>query len=1755
MRSSLSFPVISLALLVSATAAGETDWVLVLDRSESMIQNDPRNFRFDAQKIMVDLLSQGIEESNRLTLIRFAGTPEAVLEREAIAPGKLEALRKTISSDTPQGDTDIGAALALARKVVKPEGRASDVHVILLTDGVQAGKIPNLFGRLEAEKKAYHDLGLPIHAILLNDFSLPAQEQKERRRKMLYYDDSQLQRGEDLLRDLAAKTGGEAAQVRPGRRIEDILLELIGPYMPFHREAISRRLETLPTDRQLCLLLDKKGDDLKLRLGGEDLTLSLTRPRIINGAFQIMVSPYSNRTVVMLRPAPGGRWPEVVEILPGSSREPVVGDAFVVSNVRLSASSGLEAGGRSTELEEGLGAGIKTRVRQNEVYPLRFAVSVASDVSAEGLRAIQGVLERCVIHVVAEDKEGNSHQVSDLPAGKTAPGQESRLYFLPTVPSGGRFKVAKPFSLTLRASLQLREGGARRPIARAANRTFLVTPSPCEWIVQKRWQGEPESSAHTVQERDVELELGEEVRMEVQYHGVEAQRGVEVSGSIGRKDDSAAERMPFTPDASKENAGASQAFISGWILPPSPGDYRARVAVKSSTVEEAEIVLHVARDAFGDGEGLDLGRFFSGERVSIARSRTIRRGSAAATATYWEKSAASLLKARIARQDTGKSRIVVEEVPLTADPPKLGTEEIKVTYRGDVSGLGPGAYFVLWPEMRRPSGDPPGGACDRLEVREGAFSASLLDLEGKPISSEAGRFAFPAGSAIRGKVAPPASFPEGLVAELTAALTWAGKHQGQPMEARGTKEPDGTLAFSFNTKDIDAGPAKLHLRIEWSLSNVRHVVEKDWEVLLEPRALSIGLELINQEVYHGQRNATLSFRLRAMGGQSLEEQRDLLSVWKSRPASASIENASSLIQARLESDGAFLLGKIDLPRLEVGAHELLLSSPVAKLGQDVAAGFFKVLPCPFSAKLVKGFCEGDPRAALEPGSAPAKWDAEGAVWATIENGALEGEENLKVVSAELRWNGNKIDSKWFERESAFRSEALPLDDFESPAAVAVSFTDSSQRSYELPLGQLEVSPVLLRREVSWKKAPPPGLERGRFAIAQGEVQLRGGSRAERKAAGEALRAGKAPLLRVTPPSALENLVILPSEAGGEAGKSRLAFGDRLVFEATLRAGSGDAKGQILIEVLAGGDGVMETRTVSNEPASERLLVGRRNQQGALEPAEALPFVARGRLFLRIEDREGEEAKGHRIQVFQQEDGRAASVPLESVEGKELVWRPKKAGAYLVRAEASLASGLGWRAEEEVTLAPPLKLEWEAPGALRVDPGEKLPLSIIVRGPASLDWESFQRWFRLRPQVLADGGQPLLADFTPWENDQGAPPGRLLLKAFSVKPLTASAARAHVILEESLPPDAGEAVLDALDGDIIAGGGGLVIVESFEKGPESYLLRDLLAGFQVTKGSRPRLGYRTGGLPSGTGSPRSEISARVTGPGGEDSDLAVEALSPGLFVFTPHEVPSVGVYRVNVKMKGARQLDRKFAFEVVRGASDWAWFTAKTAAGAALAALIAFLGLSGLASMLDRRVIAERIDARRRKALLELDGEPEKGLSGEVRIHLANQTLGPFPLHGRQPAEQVERWVDQHFSMAPALFADPKRNKRRQRLIQGRLAEARLQLLLETERRLPVRAADICVREAEEGRGARLDAEVLRGIPTSRQEPQKVLLSLRLLDDGKLRVCAQSGRAATLSRGEDFHYNGWIGKSGSQIRASVKVTGVAEYCTLTIHWKN
>jgi hypothetical protein len=426
---------------------------------------------------------------------------------------------------------------------------------------------------------------------------------------------------------------------------------------------------------------------------------------------------------------------------------------------------------------------------------------------------------------------------------------------------------------------------------------------------------------------------------------------------------------------------------------------------------------------------------------------------------------------------------------------------------------------------------------------------------------------------------------------------------------------------------------------------------------------------------------------------------------------------------------------------------------------------------------------------------------------------------------------------------------------------------------------------------------------------------------------------------------------------------------------------------------------------------------------------------------------------------------------------------------------------------------------------------------------------------LKPQVLAEGGQELAVDFTPWELQKDVSQGVVPVKAFSAKPLTAAAARVRVSLFGQLPAgQAAEAALDVLEVTIMRGGGSLVVVENFEKGPQSYVLRDIVPGFQVPKSSRVRFGYRTSSTASGATPLKDTVAATVVPlDGGPEKVLDIESAAPGLVVFTPYEAGRFGRYKVHLEIKGDQmQLMQEPEFEVTRGTSDWMLVGLAIVVGIILAAGLVLLAILGVQYARDRRFVMARIRSRMDKALTELDSESGESLVGSVRLNVASKTLGPIDLNGNPSHKEVSAWVEQHFSGEKAIFADVAKNEKRRPLIETCLTKARTDLLAEVEKRLPIRAVDVCVREVKDSSGgSQFEAQVVRDRVGSEHEGWKTLLTIALQKDGKLRVSTTAGRTVTIGPGEEFAYNGWIGKSGSQIRASVKVPGVADYSTVMV----
>jgi hypothetical protein len=1772
-------PALLAAVLIPAAAFAETDWVLVLDRSESMTQNDPRNARFDAQKIMVDLLAQAIDDTHKLTLIRFAGTADVILDREVISAASLEKIRKTISEDPPQGDTDIGAALALARKTVKPEGRAADVHVVLLSDGVQAGKIPNLFGRLDAEKKAYQELGLAVHTLLLNDLSISAQEREERRRKKLYYEDKQLQAGEDLLRDISRRTGGQAAQIRSGVLIEDVLLELIAPHISFYREKLPPRLQTLPTDRQLFLYLSKRSRDMKLRIGSTELDVSLMEPSSVKGDFNVTVSSYQQKSVVTIQPAENARWPEWVEFLPGKGGPPE-GEVFVVSNVRLTTMPGLEGEDRTQNT-------LKTRVLENELYPVRFSIEVDSRVSEERKRNINDVIKRSTVRVDVLDAAGKVVDSKPLRGADVFQGTGNRFYFVPTQSPSGETKVKDPFPLTLRARLEVDGGPSQRALVRAPDRTLVVSPSSLEWLATTQWKGAPEGSAKGQPVREIEVQLGQDVRLEVVHSGSQSLGDAEMYATFGKAADTAVRRLTI-----KDAGGIPHTFHTDWITPPEPGEYRAKLTVKTAVVQEVSYSIRVVRDDFRAAsaldadpseapKGVDLGSHFINEWVRFSRVRTLSALTPEETAKRWEAAAKTPPTVEILMKDPRAGWKTLKEIPIAAEEPKTDDRGTTAVYRGEVTGLEPGEYVVAWPDTR-PKGDDPTAEprSDLFVVRGRAYTTAMAGEDGKPLPVEAGKPTLLAGQKLTVRVVPEESFrPAG--AALEGTLTWARKDVGAPQTAKATLGGDGSAALEFPTTDFHTGVARLHLKTTWKSDGKDRAIEEDIQVFSRPKALGIAIEPVQEELLLGEEDAAIRFRILSVGGQTAEVQRDLKSLWLSQPANATIGESDQIYTVELEAEGEALAGEIALPYLPVGTHKLVVTSPVAKLGQDVAACFFKVKPCAFEVKLLRTALGEEPRVLLGPGVTNASASADGAGWIVIESNAGERTEKAaKIVSAELTVGRRKVGASWTAEplqlpaggkakaedgaadeilgNVVYRSEALPLEEFAGLNEVSVRFADDAGKKFRLSLGKVEVVPVPMRHDVAWSTEAPRELGRGGFHRLLWTVHIHGGSREERKKAREALVASKASFLKVTPPSILKQVEVLGSPIGGPGSGG--AYGESVPFAALLKVDPQDTavKDRFTLEMSLGGQKQPMAKTVAIGPPAHGLLAGRLDQGGTLVPADGVPFFAKERLHFRIEDLSGSSRGNSRIQVVAAEgDPEAAGKTIASADARDLEWTPRREGSYRVIAEITSETGSGWSAEEAINVAPPLKLEWaggDLAGTLKLDSGQKLPLSIRVVAPG-LEAEAFHRFFDIRVEVKAEGGQNLAVEVSPWEGEKEDAAGAVVLRSFSTKPLTASAARVRISLVPKAAKTApGETVeaLDALEFDLLRGGGSLVVVEGFEKGESGQVTHDLFDRFTLPMGSHTRFGYRVGSSVGGGGA-KDAVTAAVADPDGSEKVLDVEAVHPELVVFTPYEAVRYGKHKLRLEIRGGTQLEREFEFEVVKGTTQWALFAAAMGAGGIALVGLAFLGLRGLAYNRDRAQVRARIGTRKEKALQELRAIPVQNLEGTVRLNLGPKAVGPLELNGRPSVAEVEAWVDKHFSMETTIFADKTKNDGRMPVIKACLVEARTHLLAETEKKLPIRATDICVREAKGGAGRdgiRLDAEVVHDL-TQSVPGRHTILSLRLLDDGKLRVSTAAGRSVTLDRKEDFAYNGWIGKKGSQIRASVKVPGIADYSTLII----
>ncbi len=224
---------IALAFLIVAMARPRTtdvssktnstqgiDIVLAIDVSASMLARDLKPNRLEALKEVASEFIKG-RPSDRIGLVQYAGesfTKTPITSDKAIV---LSSLKDISYSPVLVGGTAIGMGLATAVNRIKDSKALSKV-IILLTDGVNnAGFIdPKIASELAVEYgiKVY-TIGVGSNGMALSPVGVLSNGQFQ-------YSNQQVEIDENLLKEIAATTGGKYFRATNNKKLEDIYEEI-----------------------------------------------------------------------------------------------------------------------------------------------------------------------------------------------------------------------------------------------------------------------------------------------------------------------------------------------------------------------------------------------------------------------------------------------------------------------------------------------------------------------------------------------------------------------------------------------------------------------------------------------------------------------------------------------------------------------------------------------------------------------------------------------------------------------------------------------------------------------------------------------------------------------------------------------------------------------------------------------------------------------------------------------------------------------------------------------------------------------------------------------------------------------------------------------------------------------------------------------------------------------------------------------------------------------------------------------------------------------------------------------------------------------------------------------------------------------------------------------------------------------------------------------------------------------------------------
>src|SRR5690554_478232 len=196
------------------------DIIMSMDLSASMLARDLKPNRLEALKTTVAHFIKG-RPNDRIGLVEYAGES---FTRTPLTSDKdllLKSLKQMEYNTVIEGGTAIGSGLATAINRLK-DSRAKSKVIILLTDGVNnSGFIdPRIASELAVE------FGIKVYTIGIGTNGMAMSPIAIRPNSSFQYGNVQVEIDEQLMKDIAQKTGGKYFRATDNKKLESIYEEI-----------------------------------------------------------------------------------------------------------------------------------------------------------------------------------------------------------------------------------------------------------------------------------------------------------------------------------------------------------------------------------------------------------------------------------------------------------------------------------------------------------------------------------------------------------------------------------------------------------------------------------------------------------------------------------------------------------------------------------------------------------------------------------------------------------------------------------------------------------------------------------------------------------------------------------------------------------------------------------------------------------------------------------------------------------------------------------------------------------------------------------------------------------------------------------------------------------------------------------------------------------------------------------------------------------------------------------------------------------------------------------------------------------------------------------------------------------------------------------------------------------------------------------------------------------------------------------------